>query len=116
MPGMTPQRQRQIEDVCDIVAAAGVLALLAVCLLLLPRSFLWFWLVPLGLFWWRWNYVRARRERLLDAKLFRDRPFGASNGDGSDSRIGIPDRTKHGTVAGDHANAARQFRLIGRRK
>lgn len=113
---MTPERQRYIEDICDIVVAMAGLVLLFAGLFLLPRSFLWFWLIPLGLFWWRWNYVRVKREELLDAQLFADRARRASGGNSGKSSIGIPDRIEHGAVAGDHADAPRQLRLIGRRK
>lgn len=63
---MSPYRlQRLAEDRCDIVVAIAVMVLLFAGLLWLPRGALWYWLIPLGLLWLRWNQVRVRRDAWL---------------------------------------------------
>jgi hypothetical protein len=85
------QRQRLIEDRVDIVVAGALLAALFLGLLLLPKAVFWYWMIPLGLFWVRWNYVRVRRDqRSLDAEIAADGWSSAAPDNGSQCRIGPP--------------------------
>lgn len=89
---MSPYRlQRLYEDRCDIVVAGFVLAALFAALMLLPKAAFWFWMVPLGLFWWRWNLVRVRRDRRsLDAEIAAHGWHGTPPDNRGQRRIGPP--------------------------
>lgn len=69
------------------MTALGCLALLFAGILLLPRSWFWFWWIPLALAWLRLNHVMLKRERLM-AQGGLD-PAGA---DGGERRVRVLDR------------------------
>ena len=100
---MSPYRQqRLIEGHCDIVVAAVMLVVLFAGLAVLPRSMFWFWFVPLGLFWVRWNFVRQRRDdRSLQAEFAADWWFSTPQGDRRERGVGLAHRIQHRLVAGE---------------
>ena len=69
-------------------------------LIAMPRWAFWYWFTPLALFWVRLNFVMLKRERLLES---RER---AAGGDGSQGRIGIPDRTQEAAVAREQLHSS----------
>ncbi len=79
-------------------------------LIIMPRAWFWYWIVPLTAFWLRLNYVMLKREQLLDS---RERPAG---GDGTQGRIGIPDRSQEVAVPGEQLHSRPQPRRIIRRQ
>ena len=57
------RRPMHIEDKIDFGMSILVLVCLFGGLLFLPRSWIWYWSVPLVIFWVRWNVVMLRREQ-----------------------------------------------------
>lgn len=64
---MSPfQKQLAKEARYDTIVAAVGLALFFVCGLILPRSSFWYWFTPMALFWFRYLWVRCRRDEILE--------------------------------------------------
>jgi hypothetical protein len=113
---MSPfRRQRLIEDRYDVILSVIGLALIFGLGWLLPRSWAWYWLIPLGLFWIRWNYVRVcRDERSRAAELAAYRRRCAANGEGSDGSVSLTDGIEQSLVPGEQPQPPRELLRIGR--
>jgi len=108
---MTPvQNQLAKEARYDVIVALTGLALFFLCMLALPRSFFWFYFVPMVAFWIRYLIVRDRRdEALLRAELAAS---GRSSTPGcyrSEAGICITDGTQHVLVLRDNPQATLQL-------
>lgn len=114
---MSPYREQRLrEDRCDQVVSVAVLVAIFGLLLILPRSLFWFWMIPLGVFWVRWNVVRLRRDkRSLAAEFASERWGGASDSDGAQGRISIPQVPQDRAVIGQQPHSPIQLTHIIRR-
>lgn len=64
---MSPfQKQLAKEARYDTIVATVGLALFFVCGLILPRNWFWYWFAPMALFWFRYLWVRCRRDDILE--------------------------------------------------
>jgi hypothetical protein len=113
---MSPfRRQRLIEDRYDVILSVIFLALMFGLLWLLPRSWSWFWLIPLSAFWVRWHYVRVRRdERSRAAEFAAYRRRCAANSEGCDGSVSLTDGIEQSLVPREQLEALGQLRRIGR--
>ena len=50
----------------DVIVASVGLALFLGCGLILPRSWFWYWFTPMAAFWFRYLWVRCRRDEVLE--------------------------------------------------
>ncbi len=69
---MSPSQQLAKEARYDVKVAIVLAVIFAVCGLLLPRSIFWFWFAPMAVFWFRYLWVRCRRDEQLEALLEAD--------------------------------------------
>lgn len=108
---MTPaQNQLAKEARYDIKVAAFGIALFFGCLLVLPRSWFWFYFVPLAAFWIRYLIVRNRRdEALLQAEFLASGGRGTPGCYAGEAGICITDGAQHVLVLRDQGNALLQL-------
>lgn len=106
----TAQQQLEKEARYDVrVAVIGVVSFFA-CMLLLPRSFFWFYFVPMAAFWFRYLWIRNRRdEALLRAEIAASGGAGAAGAYRCEGGICITDGTHHLLVARDQRDALLQL-------
>lgn len=101
---MSPfQKQLAKEARYDVIVATVGLALFFVLGLALPRSIFWVWFTPMAAFWFRYLWIRCRRDEQLEALLEADlAASGRSSAAGcyrSEAGICITDGTHHILVA-----------------
>lgn len=115
---MTPaQNQLAREARYDIVVAVTGIALFFGCMLVLPRSWFWFYFVPMAAFWVRYLIVRNRRdEALLEAEFLASGGRSAPGCYAGKAGICITDGTHHVLVARDDVKPALQLPDIIRRQ
>jgi hypothetical protein len=117
---MTPSQQLAKEAGYDTKVAIVLAVIFVVCGLLLPRSWFWFWFAPMAAFWFRYLWVRCRRDEQLEALL--ETEVAASGGSGSprcyrtERGICITDGTHHVLIAGHDADPAIKLPHIVRRQ
>lgn len=116
--GMTPeQNQLSREARYDVRVAAVGIALFFGCLLILPRSWFWFYFLPMAAFWFRYLIVRNRRdEALLQSEFLATGGRGTAGCYRSEAGICITDGTHHVLVARDKRDALLQLPHIRRRQ
>lgn len=115
---MSPfQNQLAKEARYDVRVALIGLALFFGCMLTLPRSFFWFYFVPMAAFWIRYILVRERRdEALLRAELAASGGRSAAGCYASEAGICITDGTHHILVARNDVKSTLQLPNIIRGK
>lgn len=115
---MTPARNQLAREArYDIVVSGVGIALFFGCLLLLPRSWFWFYFSPMAAFWIRYLIVRNRRdEALLQAEFLAGGGSGAPGCYAGEAGICISDGTHHVLVARDQRNTLLQLPHIRRRQ
>lgn len=121
---MSPiQRQFDREQRYDTFVYGGLLVIFFGCMALLPRSFFWFYLVPLAAFYVRYTLVRSRRDDALLLALqgsevgtgVRDGMGSAAGCYRSEAGICISDGTHHILVARNQPDTLLQLRhVVGR--
>lgn len=108
-------RQLHREGWWDVRVAAVLLAILFGCMLLLPKSWFWFYLIPIAAFWYRYIWVRdARDEALLRADAAAHGGVSAPGCYCSEAGICISDGTEHVLVFGQKLDAPLQLTHIVR--
>lgn len=60
------QKQLAKEARYDMIVATVGLALFFGCGLILPKSWFWYYFTPMVLFWFRYLWVRCRRDEVLE--------------------------------------------------
>jgi len=115
---MTPiQNQIAKEARYDVRVALIGIAVFFGCLLILPRSFFWFYFLPMAAFWLRYLIVRNRRdEALLQAEFLASGRSGAAGCYAGKTGICITDGAHHVLVLRDQRNALLQLPHIRRRQ
>lgn len=100
---MSPfEKQLDREAGWDVRVSAIGLALFFAFGLILPKSWFWFWFAPMAAFWFRYLWVRCRRdEALLRADLAASGRACAPGAYRSEAGICITDGTHHVLVARD---------------
>ena len=84
----------------DVIVAGVGLVLFFGCMIALPRSWFWFYFVPMAAFWIRYIFVRdARDEALLRADLAASGGSGAPGCYRSQAGICISDGTHQVLIA-----------------
>lgn len=98
---MSPfQKQLQREARWDTKVTIVWLAIFFGCMLVLPRSWFWFYFVPLAAFWYRYIFVRDRRdEALLSADVMADGGGSPAGAYCSEAGICISDGTHQVLIA-----------------
>jgi hypothetical protein len=111
------EQQLQKEARYDVKVALIGLAMFFVFGLLLPKACFWYWFAPLALFWFRYLWVRNKRdEALLAAELAASGRLGTAGCYASEAGICISDGTHHVLVARDDAKAPLQLpHIVGRK-
>ena len=114
--GMTRfARQLAIEAGYDVKVGLAGLVLFFGCMALLPRSWFWFYFLPLAAFWIRYLIVRNRRdEALLRADRAACRGLGAAGCYRSEAGICLTDGTHHVLVAREDVETPLQLTHVGR--
>jgi len=115
---MSPiQNQLAKEARYDVIVALTGLVLFFLCMLALPRSWFWFYFVPMVAFWIRYLIVRDRRdEALLRAELAASGRTSAAGCYRSEAGICITDGTQHVLVLRDKGDPLLQLTHVGRRQ
>lgn len=115
---MTPaQNQLAKEAGFDVRVGLIGLAVFFGCLLVLPRFCFWFYFLPLAAFWFRYLWVRNKRDdELLRADLAASGRLGAAGCYAGEAGICITDGTHHVLVARHDAKAPLQLPYIVGRK
>lgn len=100
----------------DVRVGVIGLAILFGCMALLPRDLFWFYFLPIAALWFRYLWVRNRRdEDLLRADLATSGRSSAPGAYACERGIRISDGTHHVVVLRDDADALLQIRdLRGR--
>jgi hypothetical protein len=111
------QNQLAKEARYDVRVAIVWLVLFFGLMLILPRGAFWYYFVPMVAFWFRYIFVRDRRdEALLRAELAASGWSSAAGCYRSEAGICISDGTHHVLVARDQPDALLQLPHIGRRQ
>lgn len=111
------RKQLEREAGFDVRVAAIGLAVFFALLALAPLDWFWFYFLPLAGFWFRYLWVRNRRdERLLAADAVTDPRFGAPGAYACDGGICISDGTHHVLVSRQDAKPALDLPDVVRRK
>lgn len=115
---MTPiETQLQKEAGYDVRVALIGLALFFVFGLVLPKAVFWYWFAPMALFWFRYLWVRNKRDdALLAAELAAGGGAGAPGCYASQAGICISDGTHHVLVARQNVQSSLQLPDIVRGK
>lgn len=113
---MSPfQRQLAKEANYDVITGAVWLALFFACMLVLPRSWFWFYFLPMIAFWLRYVFVRdLRDEALLRADSLLDAGNGAPRCYRTERGICISDGTHHYGVFRDERDPLLQLTHVVR--
>lgn len=113
---MTPTEQLAKECRYDVTVAVVGLVVFFGCMVFLPCSAFWFYFTPLAVFWFRYIFVRDRRdEALLSAEVAAAGRSGAPRCYRSEAGICITDGTQHILVARQNPDAPLQLTHIVRR-
>lgn len=99
------------EEWVDFTVSAGWLVVLFAGLLTVPRGWLWLFLVVWTAFWLRFNYVQMKRELLIG-----DGGECPASGDGSQGRVGLPERSQEIAIAGKDSHSRVEPPRIVRRQ
>jgi hypothetical protein len=112
------QRQLEREEGWDVRVAAIGLALFFLFGLIFPRSWFWFWFAPMAAFWFRYLWVRCRRDEALLGAIAADieSSGGAAGCYRSEAGICITDGTEHVLVLRDQRDALLQLQHVRRRQ
>lgn len=115
---MTPfWKQLEREGWWDVRVAACGLALFFGCMIVLPKSWFWFYFVPMAVFWIRYVLVRCRRdEDLLRADFAASGGLGAPGAYACDGGVCISDGAQHVLVLADKRDALLKLPDIVRRQ
>lgn len=114
---MTPSDQLAKEARYDVRVAVTGIAVLAVLMLVLPKGWFWFYFTPMAAFWFRYLWVRNKRdEKLLQAELLASGGRGAPGCYRSEAGICLTDGTHHLLIARDNVKPSLQLPDIVRRQ
>lgn len=107
---MTPTQQLAKEARYDVRVALIGIALFFACGVILPKAVFWYWFAPMALFWFRYLWVRNKRdEALLRAELATSGGLSAAGCYASEAGICISDGTHHVLVARQNPQSALQL-------
>jgi hypothetical protein len=110
-----PQIEREARY--DVYVAVIGLLLFFGCMLALPRSWFWFYFVPMAAFWVRYLFVRdSRDEALLSTDLAASGGSGAAGCYRSEAGICISDGTHQVLIAREQPQALLQLPDVVRRE
>lgn len=112
------RKQLEREAGFDVrVAAVGLVAFFAL-MALAPRDWFWFYFVPLAGFWFRYLWVRNRRdEALLRAEVAAGGGCGTAGAYACDGGICISDGTHHILIARQDAKSPLDLPdIVGRKE
>lgn len=111
------RKQLEREAGFDVRVAAIGLGIFFALMALTPRDWFWFYFVPLAGFWFRYLWVRNRRdEALLRADLAAGGGAGAAGAYACEGGICITDGTHHVLISRQDAKPALNLPDIVRRK
>jgi hypothetical protein len=115
---MSPfQKQLAREAGWDVRVGIVWAVIFIVCGLLLPRWTFWFWFTPIAAFWFRYLWVRCRRdEELLQADVLSSGGSSAPGCYRSEAGICISDGTHQVLIARQDAKPPLQLTHVVRRE